>query len=59
MDSQVLIEQMPPADIVGAFRALVRCTPWPMELSMVDILALAITDIGTGTALKTFRTGAI
>jgi hypothetical protein len=45
VEAEVLIQQMPPADVVGALRTLVRCTPRPMELPVVNVLALVITGL--------------
>jgi hypothetical protein len=52
VDAEVLIQQMPPADIVGALRTLVRCTPRPVELPVVNVLALVVTDVRARAATE-------
>jgi hypothetical protein len=52
VDAEVLIQQMPPADVVGALRTLVRRTPWPMELPVVNVLALVVTDVRARAATE-------
>lgn len=54
MNAEMLIQQVPPADVVRALRTFVGRASRTVELSMINVLALVVTDVRTRGATESF-----
>lgn len=54
VNAEMLIQQVPPADVVRALRTFVGRASRTVELSMINVLALVVTDVRTRGATESF-----